>query len=189
MILISGNSGSGKTSVAVQLEKMGYKLIPTYTTRKYRSDEELGSIRISETEFEYKLSHNGFISYHIYNTNMGNVAYGIPLKECEENGNKSVIILAREYYEDVYHYIKNYSSDKMFMVYLDVDDASIIEKSFDDKNRGLSNVDLIDRLDRDRDKAAFLRHIATLIIDNNEFRLNSKEVADIIDHKYKEFIK
>lgn len=51
--LIVGRSGSGKTTIAEELEKKyGLKSIQSYTTRHKRSDNETGHIFISDEEFD-----------------------------------------------------------------------------------------------------------------------------------------
>ena len=51
--LIVGRSGSGKTTIAEELErKYGLKSIQSYTTRPKRSDNETGHIFVSDEEFD-----------------------------------------------------------------------------------------------------------------------------------------
>lgn len=51
--LIVGRSGSGKTTIAEELEKKyGLKSIQSYTTRHKRSDNETGHIFVSDEEFD-----------------------------------------------------------------------------------------------------------------------------------------
>lgn len=51
--LIVGRSGSGKTTIAEELEKKyGLKSIQSYTTRPKRSENETGHIFISDEEFD-----------------------------------------------------------------------------------------------------------------------------------------
>ena len=184
MILLAGSSGSGKTTVANQLEEMGYSVIPTYTTRKPRPNDS-GTMCISEIQFEYMLTHDKFMSYHIFDSKMGPVAYGIPIEEYEKTPDNAVIVLAKEYYEDICHYVKNYTEDNVFMVYIDVDDESIIKRSMSDNGRGLSNTDLVDRLERDREKNHYLETKSSLIIANAEYAMTPLEIAGIIDKEYK----
>lgn len=184
MILIAGSSGSGKTTATKELEKMGYTIVPTYTTRKPRPNDS-GTLCISETQFEYMLTHDKFMSYHIFDSKMGPVAYGIPIEEYEQSSDRSIIVLAKEYYEDICHYVKNYTEDDIFLVYIDVDDKSIISRSMNDTGRGLSNTDLIDRLERDREKNQSLKNQSSLIVANLEYGMTPSEIANIISGEYK----
>lgn len=187
MILIAGASGAGKSTVAKELEAMNYSIIPTYTTRKPRPNDD-GTICISDSEFERMLVSNSFMSYHVFGSMMGKVAYGIPIEEYQHNPNKSVIVLAKEYLDDIKHYVANYAEDEIFLVYIDVNDDTIIRTSIGDSGRGLSNTDLQARLVRDRDKNESLKKLANLVIENNDFRLLPYEVAAIISSFYEEFI-
>lgn len=183
MILLAGNSGSGKTTVASELENMGYTIVPTYTTRVPRPEDK-GTICISETQFEYMQSHNKFMSCHMFNSKMGPVAYGIPIEEYEQVLEKGVIIVSLEYYEGICRYVSRYTMDFPFLVYLDVDDLSIMENSLNDANREFSRNDLISRLERDREKNHHLKSISSLVIHNTGFRLSPSEIASIIRDQY-----
>lgn len=187
MILLAGDSGSGKTAALYALEKLGYSVIPTYSTRQPRPKDK-GTICISETEFQGMLMCDRFVSYHIFDSKMGKVAYGISLTEYEDNLEDSVLVLAKEYFDDIVHYLTRYTTDKPFLVYLDVDERSIIGKAYNHPNRKTSNVDLLDRLNRDREKNNYLKSMANLVVDNKEFHLSKYEVANIIETSYKKFI-
>lgn len=184
MILISGSSGSGKTSVTKELEKLGYSIIPTYTTREPRPDD-YGTICISTNEFEYMLTHDKFISYHIFNSAMGEVAYGVPIIDNPDEYSNSVIILAKEYLEDIIYHINHFTEDQTFLAYINVDNDTIIRTSMGDEYRGLSNTDLQDRLERDTTKNTSLMSMADIVIDNNNFKLSPLEVAIIISNNYR----
>lgn len=187
MILLAGQSGSGKTAALYALEKLGYSVIPTYSTRKPRPKDK-GTICISESEFQGMLMRDRFVSYHVFDSKMGKVAYGISLTEYEDVLEDSVLVLAKEYFDDIVSYLSRRTTDKPFLVYLDVDENSIIGKAYNHPNRKTSNVDLLDRLERDRSKNNYLKSMANLVIDNREFHLSKYEVADTIEKKYRDFI-
>ena len=52
LVLLVGASGSGKTTIAKELEKEGYNIIHSYTTRPLRESDELGHIFIEKPHFE-----------------------------------------------------------------------------------------------------------------------------------------
>lgn len=53
MLLIVGASGSGKTTIADKLSKMyGLKVLPSYTTRPKRNNQETGHTFVSKKEFD-----------------------------------------------------------------------------------------------------------------------------------------
>lgn len=49
---IVGKSGTGKTTLALELEKLGFAVVESYTTRKPRFEGEKGHIFITEEEFD-----------------------------------------------------------------------------------------------------------------------------------------
>ena len=49
IVCLVGASGSGKTTIAKELDKLGYNIIHSYTTRKPRVENEWGHIFIDET--------------------------------------------------------------------------------------------------------------------------------------------
>ena len=69
LILLVGKSGSGKTTIAEQLEKnYGLKMLESYTTRKPRYDGERGHIFVTQEDFEKmpnKVAHT-FFDEHDY---------------------------------------------------------------------------------------------------------------------------
>ena len=83
LLVISGFSGVGKGTAAKRLvEKYGYSLSVSATTRKPRTGEVDGREYFFKTEAEYKnlIDYNGFIEYARYVDNY----YGTPRKFVEE---------------------------------------------------------------------------------------------------------
>ena len=83
MLVISGFSGVGKGTAAKRLvEKYGYSLSVSATTRKPRTGEVDGREYFFKTEAEFKnlIDYNGFIEYARYVDNY----YGTPRKFVEE---------------------------------------------------------------------------------------------------------
>ena len=65
IVVLSGVSGSGKTTMASLLEKKGYNRSVSYTTRLMRPNEfdKVDYHFISEEEFERKIEANFFVEY------------------------------------------------------------------------------------------------------------------------------
>lgn len=187
MILITGDSGSGKTGALYALEEIGYNVIPTYTTRQPRPKDK-GTICISETEFQGMIMKNMFVSFHTFNSKMGKLSYGISLVDHEDILENSAVIIVKEYYNDIIHHLRRRSLDVPYIVYIDVDEDSIIEKAGNSPNRGSSVIDLPSRLKRDREKNDYLKSIANLVVDNRNFKLGKYDVANIISTGYKSFL-
>ncbi len=83
LLVLSGFSGVGKGTAAKRLvEKYGYSLSVSATTRKPRQGEEDGREYFFKTEAEFKnlIDYNGFIEYARYVDNY----YGTPRKFVEE---------------------------------------------------------------------------------------------------------
>src|SRR5699024_8872901 len=83
LLVISGFSGVGKGTAAKRLvEKYGYSLSVSATTRKPRTGEVDGREYFFKTEAEFKnlIDYNGFIEYDRYVDNY----YGTPRKFVEE---------------------------------------------------------------------------------------------------------
>ncbi len=83
LLVLSGFSGVGKGTAAKRLvEKYGYSLSVSATTRKPRQGEENGREYFFKTEAEFKnlIDYNGFIEYARYVDNY----YGTPRKFVEE---------------------------------------------------------------------------------------------------------
>ncbi len=93
-IILCGKSGSGKTTIGVELEKYGYKKLVTYTTRPMRKGEVNGVDYhfVTEDEFQKLLDNGKFAETASYNAEFGFCRYG-SLKEdygCE--GEQYVIL-------------------------------------------------------------------------------------------------
>lgn len=88
MILLVGESASGKSTIEKQLVNYGYSKIVSYTTRPMREGEVNGIDYhyISEEDFLYHLKINFFAEYTIYN----GWYYGIAHEDCLDN---SVVVV------------------------------------------------------------------------------------------------
>lgn len=183
MILLSGPTWSGKTTIAKFLEKLGYDIIPTFTTRDKRPDD-MYTESISINEFNVMEFKKKFISSHTFSAQFGDVSYGIPKIPKKSSGN-SVAIVAYEYIDDFKEYIENIN-DAMYLVYLNVPENVIIERSMKDDGRGISNSDLINRLERDRDKNQEIKGISTISLSNAYD--TPYNVAKVISTEYQKFL-
>ena len=83
MILLVGESASGKSTIEKQLVNYGYSKIVSYTTRPMREGEVDGIDYhyISEEDFLYHLKINFFAEYTVYN----GWYYGIAHEDCLDN--------------------------------------------------------------------------------------------------------
>jgi len=83
MIILIGESASGKSTVEKQLVNCGYSKIVSYTTRPMRDGETDGVDYhyISKEDFSYHLKINFFAEYTMYN----GWYYGIAHEDCLDN--------------------------------------------------------------------------------------------------------
>ncbi|MBR6293537.1 MAG: guanylate kinase [Lachnospiraceae bacterium] len=93
-IILCGKSGSGKTTIGVELEKYGYKKLVTYTTRPMRKGEVNGVDYhfVTEDEFQKLLDNGKFAETASYNAEFGFCRYG-SLKEDYGCEGKQYVIL------------------------------------------------------------------------------------------------
>lgn len=96
MIVLVGKTASGKTLIANEMMKRGYKKIVTTTTRPMRKKEFDGIDYdfISEDEFIEKAKNHYFLEFTSYKTINGTWYYGTPLESVENAKDKSVVILS-----------------------------------------------------------------------------------------------
>lgn len=171
-----GPSGSGKTTICRELDKKGCNIIPTYTTREPRPHDDY-TICISKEEFDRKIKDGEFISYSNFNAPRigGTLYYGIPTIR-DDKDSLNVIICAYEYYED----IVKFAGEDVVSIYIDVDYDTIIEKSGMDINRGKSVNDLMDRLERDREKNEKLKKVSDYVLCNKGMSLDGYTLSIIV---------
>ena len=92
MLVLTGGTASGKTTICKELIKLGMEKIVTVTTRPMRDGEIEGDdyFFVSDEEFEQMKKDNKFIETAEYNTAYGIWKYGTLYSNIKENG---VIIL------------------------------------------------------------------------------------------------
>ena len=177
LYLLMGPSGSGKTTTCKELEKRGFTIVPTYTTRKPRPVDDY-TVCISEEKFLSLKENREFISTATYASKMGEVSYGIPRITMEKE-RAYVIVCAEEYYWDIVFHCDRINYPKV-RIFLDVDDDTILAMSEKDQTRAEANIDVSDRLKRDREKHTFLRAHSDLIICNHKMEKTPEEITEKI---------
>lgn len=185
MLLITGQSGSGKTTTAKALNQQGYKIIPTYTTREPREDDAF-SVSISPEQFADAVRQGSFLTHTTVHTIFGPWSYGMRLCDFTVPYEHIVAICVYEYIADFQFMMRVRRDDKLFIVYLDVDDETILRNANRNK-RGNADADNRDRLIRDHDKEEKTKALADLVIDNHGLKKSVNEIATEILNAYNKF--
>lgn len=168
MIILTGKSGSGKTTVARELEKHGFKRAVTCTTRPRRTGEEDGVDYhfLSSKQFE-KLEKEGAFAETAHT---GSYAYG-SLKESYKDP-KTVLVLDPEGVEKV---IKLHNFDPL-IIYLDAD-RSLLQKRL--LKRGDVPDTIKERLAEDDKKFMYMRDLCSFCVHQRE-NTGAEETALLI---------
>lgn len=117
-IFLIGPQGSGKTTLAKELERRGYERIVAYTTRPPRKDEIDGVDYhfITDEEFNSGFLDNKLTCIRTYSTVHGSWSYAFACDDLYKTMD-SVAVIDPESYMKIYNQIEN-----VFGIYLDIPD-------------------------------------------------------------------
>lgn len=176
MIVLVGASGSGKTSVAKELEKRGYKRIVIYTTRPMRDGEKIDVDYHFVSDDYFDTIADSFAEYSTYR----GWKYGCYISTKDLDNKDSVVILTPKGMRKLKQLYPLYPKD-IFTVYLDVDRSSrlikMIQRGDDIEEayrRSLSDVGMFDGVEDEVD----------LHIPNLKYSLSITGIADMIERYY-----
>lgn len=143
LILLVGASGSGKTAIAKEMEKVGYNVIQSYTTRSRRRCEEWGHEFVNEDEL-MKTPIKDIIAFQeVYD----GVFYWATREQYEGLGD-SIYIVCPDGAEDVRRTLKYNKDVKIITIYLQTDEYHRWERMMYDRVK--EEVDY--RLEKDNKK-------------------------------------
>ena len=167
--LILGESGSGKTSIATQIEILyGMKTIQSYTTRPRREANETGHTFVTEKEFDEL---KDMVAYTLYN----NYRYCATSQQVEDNDLYVIDIKGIEYFK------QNYKGNKgVKIIYISSPIHTRVTRM---EHRGDNFGMIMERIVNDVTDFKNAKEIADVIInngDNTSFDSLIKEVADYI---------
>ena len=156
ILLLVGESGSGKTTVAKLLnEQYGLKMLPSYTTRPKRYENEQGHTFVSEKEFK-NIKLKDIVAY----TKIGEYEYCATTQQIDDN---DVYIIDLE---GIRYFKNNYRGNKKFkVVYLKVNQELRKERM---KKRGDIEKDINFRLGNDVVTFDGAKDLADIVIENND---------------------
>lgn len=155
MILLIGKSGSGKTTVATELEKSGrgFRSVCSYTTRPPRFQGESGHIFVTDNDYD-KLT--DIVAYSTFD----GYRYCATAKQFEENQIYTVDLHGLQQIKNNYKGRKHIVS-----VYLDVADQSLFQRML---RRGDSSGAAAQRIEHDKLAFADAASLCDYVIDANQ---------------------
>lgn len=175
MLILIGKSGSGKDTVAKELQRRGWNRIVTDTTRKMRKSET-GGVEynfISQEEFEERRKNNYYIDVKCFAlSDCSKVFYGVP--ELGEGLDKSFLVLPPSSFIQL--------GLKAFSVYIFANDATIKKRLLE---RGDPEDEIARRMKADAEDFRGVENEVDKIVYNN-IGYDIKEVVDKIESFMKE---
>lgn len=128
IICLVGASGSGKTTIAKELEKLGYNIIHSYTTREPREENEWGHIFIPKLE-DMKVNYINHSGMSVLN-----------IEGKEQDGEtpyiyyNSNVIAFKEVYEGLYYWAtkQQYQNKGISIYVVDPDGAGQVKENAKD---------------------------------------------------------
>lgn len=163
LLVLSGFSGVGKGTVAKRLvEKYGYSLSISATTRKPRIGEENGREYFfkSEAEFKNLIDYNGFIEYARYVDNY----YGTPRKFVEEELAAGHNVILEIEVQGAFHIKEQY--EDALLIFITAPSANAIQERL--VGRGTESVELIHkRLSRAKEESEDMSKYDYIVINDD----------------------
>jgi len=151
-ILLCGRSGSGKTSVALELVKKGLRQVDSYTTRPARYNNEQGHTFVSRQDFPF----DDLVAYTFFNEEH----YGATQTQCDYADiyvvDKKGIIELKERYQ---------TDRKVITVLLNAPHDELIKRMYE---RGDSAEMVNSRFENDDIEFSGIEELADVIITNKD---------------------
>lgn len=172
IICLVGASGSGKTTIAKELEGKGYNIIHSYTTRQEREPGEWGHIFIKKAiGHEIKMNKNMIAFKNLYD-----YEYWATKGQYQGKGT-SIYVVDPEGANQVH---KNVKDVKVITIFLSADDNVRMLRMLED---GRNNDDILVRLIKDKKifKNVKTDYVIDYVIDaNREIEEILKDILEVI---------
>lgn len=168
MIVLIGESASGKSTIEKELVKKSYKKIISYTTRPIRKNEIDGIDYhyISVEEFKNKLSNGFFAENTIYN----DWYYGIAKQDCIDD---AVVVVEPHGFRQLIK-LKDLH---IISFYIKVDERERLIRMV---KRGDNLLEVFRRIFSDQGVFQFIDKEVDYVVDNYDFNECIKEITNII---------
>ena len=207
MIIINGATGSGKSSIVRELIKIGYEVIPTYSTRPKRPDD-FDTIHVDLVKVNQMMNELRVLSQISYQAKFGYCKYFLLEKSFKTDLSNKVIIGNAQFTPDIEEYMRK-KCEPLFRVCLDVPDKVILNRDMQKLEKKKSLIDkiidffkynkepemppeVLDRMDRlERDKMViekFKRDCDLLIAGKIMIKYSPLILASYIDTNYHKFL-
>ncbi len=189
MIIIDGPTGSGKTTTLKELETLGYKVIPTYTTRPIRA-HDFGTIHVEPNEYNAVFKENKTFADFKINTAYGEYVWYLNTDDLKKAGNMSALVGSIKITPTLAVYANWVLREPLFKVFLNVDYKTILERTKDFINGDENAIkDRLRRFKKDDDELQGLKFNANFVVENRDMGIAPHVVADLIIENYQLFLK
>lgn len=175
MLILIGESGSGKTTILNKLVENGFEKAINHTTRKPRANEE----KTSEYNFLTKekfneMWENGEL---LQRAEFNNEYYGISMKSLKDN---VVCISIVDSVKDIKNRVKELKIDnvKIHTVYVYVEEQERIKRM---KLRGDSDENIKKRLEIDREKFIKAKEVSNYVLENNNVDETVNKIMKLVN--------
>lgn len=178
IINLIGPSGTGKTTLAMELKEHGYNIIHSFTTRKPRCKDEWGHQFVSELTDDFSVIENSIIPNEnviAYKEVYEGIHYWATMEQIKDKG-ISIYVIEPEGAEQIKQYVRD---AEVITIFLSVD---TIERERRMKNEGRNLEEIQKRIIND--KSLFRTCMCDYVVDaDREIELIIEDILKIIVRK------
>ena len=174
MVILIGESGSGKSTILEELCKRGFKKAKNYTTRQKRVGEENGQdmFFITKEEFETMWKNGELLQRAEFNHEF----YGISTDSLKEN--VACISIVKSVKDIKARAIELGKQDIPFLVcYIYVPEEERIQRM---QKRGDSKESIQTRIEIDREKFQNVREVCDVVIENKNLEEAVEKILELV---------
>lgn len=183
LFVLIGKSGSGKSSIEKEIDRLGYanKIIST-TTRKPRPYERdtIDYYFINETVFDVYLKQGQYAEHSKYPTVWGMASYGINKNDIKLNEGNAIAVVNPDGYSQL---IESLGKENVVGIYIDRDDRERVISAIErDKSDNLVSIleEVTRRVKADEIDFSGMKDKADYVVKNHRLHIAIDEVINII---------